>query len=68
MTEVLARTKKALDNERGDILQLIIVLVVVVAIAIGIMPKIANKVMAQGEKSVTRLGDLDTIITNGTVN
>ncbi|GEM_PF-3676159 len=56
---------KFIKNQKGDILQWVIVIVAVVAIAIAVMPDMSNKISGQGNKSIQRLGDLDSIITEG---
>lgn len=56
---------KFIKNQKGDILQWVIVIVAVVAIAIAVMPDMSSKISGQGNKSIQRLGDLDSIITEG---
>lgn len=65
MKKLFNSVKNFVKNQKGDILQWVIVIVAVVAIAIAVMPNISKKISDQGDKSIKRLGDLDSIITDG---
>ncbi|WP_440977647.1 hypothetical protein [Sedimentibacter sp. LTW-03] len=65
MKKSIKSVRKLIKNQKGDILQWVIVIVAVVAIAIAVMPDMSNKISDQGDKSIDRLGDLDSLITEG---
>lgn len=65
MKKLLNNMKKCLKNQRGDIIQFIIVIAAVVAIALVVMPNMSTKIGDQGVKAVDRIGDLDGLITSG---
>ncbi len=65
MERTIKTVGKFVKNQKGDILQWVIVIVAVVAIAIAVMPDMSSKISGQGNKSIQRLGDLDSIITEG---
>lgn len=65
MERAIKTVGKFVKNQKGDILQWVIVIVAVVAIAIAVMPDMSSKISGQGNKSIQRLGDLDSIITEG---
>lgn len=65
MKKLLNNMKKCLKNQRGDIIQFIIVIAAVVAIALVVMPDMSSKIGDQGADAVDRIGDLDSLITEG---
>lgn len=65
MKKLLNNMKKCLKNQRGDIIQFIIVIAAVVAIALVVMPNMSSKIGDQGADAVDRIGDLDGLITSG---
>jgi phosphotransferase system glucose/maltose/N-acetylglucosamine-specific IIC component len=68
MKRFLTKIKKCLSNQRGDIIQFIIVIAAVVAIALVVMPDLSEGIGAQGTNAVDRIGDLNGLITEGTVD
>jgi small neutral amino acid transporter SnatA (MarC family) len=63
MKRFVTKMKKCLNNQRGDIIQFIIVIAAVVAIALVVMPDMSQGIGQQGTKAVDRIGDLDGLIT-----
>ena len=64
MKRFLTKIKKCLSN----IIQFIIVIAAVVAIALVVMPDLSEGIGAQGTNAVDRIGDLNGLITEGTVD
>ncbi|WP_326910689.1 hypothetical protein [Sedimentibacter sp. MB31-C6] len=65
MKKMLNNMKKCLENQRGDIIQFILVIAAVVAIALVVMPDMSDKIVDQGGNAVDRISDLDGLITDG---
>lgn len=63
MKKLQNQIKKALKNERGDILQLIVVIVIVVVIAVTALPGIMTGITDKGTDAVTQLDTIDTLFT-----
>lgn len=61
MKNLKNQIKKALNNQRGDILQLIIVIVIVVVIAVTALPGIMTGITDKGTDAVTQLDTIDTL-------